>query len=380
MVSPSSPWPRPGRFDDVLSEIVASGNVQQARDYFDKVFWESQQDRPGWKHLRLAVLKEDRAMIRLLATWGAHPSEDELAHFRAVTGEKYPAYVRLMRQGGLRSNGQPWEDIVPEANVKDTEEDLVVKSFVDNSFADHRFEKIPREWLLVLAGIQQAGATEAVIAGGALRDLFNNRAVKDVDIFLRSQGSEKKNRKFLAAAFEASGVKVQEQRFTTSDGYGTSVENIAFPAPNSSRDVSSAETTLKRERTLESWKVMAGANTEYNVIFVTDNLDEKLLRDSNRFTGNKVFDAKSIFVGGLLEAFDTALSQIATDGSEIVSTQGYKEDVRNKRITLSGGNTTEDHLKRIVAKYPDFEPSPEVKARLAPKPQPRHRGGNYGWY
>jgi len=42
---------------------------------------------------------------------------------------------------------------------------------------------IPQEWRDILADIQQS-APGAVIAGGALRDLRNDRPVKDLDIFI----------------------------------------------------------------------------------------------------------------------------------------------------------------------------------------------------
>ena len=42
---------------------------------------------------------------------------------------------------------------------------------------------IPKEWLDVLTEIQ-AIFPGAVIAGGALRDLYNERPIKDVDIFI----------------------------------------------------------------------------------------------------------------------------------------------------------------------------------------------------
>lgn len=374
MVSPSTPWPRASKYDDALSEIIASGDIAQARDYFDKVFWENQSDRPGWKHLRQAVLREDQAMVRILVTWGAHPTTDEMAQFRSLAGEKYPDYLKLLRQAGLRANGQPWEEIVPKAPAQETDDDRNARAIIDGRADDHRMKLIPAEWLQVLKAFQLNGSNEAVIAGGALRDLFNAREIKDVDIFLRSQGSEKKNRKYLEAVFAASGVQVHDQQIRYSDGYGSISRPEKFPKPASTRGAFN-DAAVKRERYLESWKIIAGPQqTEYNVIFVDDTLDKKLTKDVNKF------DAKSIFVGALLDAFDTGLSQIATDGTEVVSTQAYKDDVRLKRISLLRPNeSSNDHLKRVVKKYPDFEQTPEVVARLKPAPARPHRGISV-WY
>lgn len=64
------------------------------------------------------------------------------------------------------------------------------------------------------------GAAEAVIAGGALRDLFNQRAVRDVDIFLKGRGGKEENRKFLQEAFAAVGLDITPQVIGYRDGYG----------------------------------------------------------------------------------------------------------------------------------------------------------------
>lgn len=363
MVTPPKPWPKPGRFDDALSEIVAKGDIAEAREFFDKAFWQNRQDPPEWKHLRLALMREDAPMIRLLATWGAHPTEDDMAQLRAAEADKYLRYVQLLRQGGLRSNGQPWEEVAPSAVPPAANDPVAGQAFVEGRFVDKRVEQIPQEWRKVLATFHAAGSTEAVIAGGALRDLFNNRPIRDVDIFMRSQGSQKKNRAYLKEVFNAAGIAVKEQEFRHSDGYGFSITKEAFPEPKS--HVEKDFDIAKRTRALESWKLVAGpSNTEYNVIFVEDTLDRKLAKESSRY------ESKSLFVGGLLDAFDIGITQIASDGEEIVSTRAYDEDVRLKRLTLTRPNdATVDHAQRIIKKYPDFTQDEGLKELLRPKPR-----------
>lgn len=122
--------------------------------------------------------------------------------------------------------------------------------------------------------------------------------------------------------------------------------------------------------------MIAGARKEeYNIIFVSDTLDKKLMKE---YAGTS--DSRSIFAGGLLEAFDIGLCQVATDGREIVSTDAYKEDVKNKRITLTRPNfTTDDHLKRVMAKYEGWGQSASVREYLKPKP-PQPPPPRYSWY
>jgi hypothetical protein len=371
-LNPRQNWKKASSYDDALSELVAGGNIDRVREYFDTVFWENRKERPGWEHLRIAVLREDRQMVRLLHTWGAEPSDDDLARFRILAQDKYEGYLKMMRAAGLRPKNLKWEEIpaASPAAVSGREETLY-EEITGKRDDSERLKKIPAEWKTVLGAFQAAGAKEAVIAGGALRDLFNGKSIKDVDIFLRDRGSQRKNRKFLEAVFEQSGIEVREQ-VVSQDSYGITTKR--FPEPQTRKDKAVTQ-GMARERQMQAWRIIAGpAKTEYNVIFVDDSLDREL---SSAATA---VEQRSIFTGGLLEAFDIGLCQIASDGKEIVSTPAYKDDVKHRRITLtSPATTTEDHLKRITDKYADWEKTAEVKNALRPKkpvPPPSRRS----WY
>lgn len=60
----------------------------------------------------------------------------------------------------------------------------------------------------------------------------------------------------------------------------------------------------------------------------------------------------------ILERMDIGLCQIGMKGHEVFATQAYLDDVANKTITVLHPPESEqdyDHLKRVQAKYPDFE-------------------------
>lgn len=368
-LNPRQNWKKPSSYEDALSELVALGNIDKVRDYFDAVFFEGRKERPGWEHLRIAVLREDRPMVKLLHTWGAEPSDEDLARFRVLAQDKYDGYLKLMRAAGLRPKNLKWEEIpAAKASAVSGREETLYEEITGKRDDSERLKKIPTEWTSVLNAFQSSGANEAIIAGGAMRDLFNGRAIKDVDIFLRDRGSQKKNKKFLEAAFAQAGVEIRDQ-VVGSDGYGGKIVR-KIPDPKVSQD-SAVTKGMKHTREMQSWRIQAGpAKTEYNIIFVNDSLDREL---SQRATAA---EQRSIFTGGLLEAFDIGLCQIACDGKEIVSTPAYKDDVKHKRITLTNPSTTsEDHLKRVADKYTGWQQTPEVKRMLAPKrpapPQPR---------
>ena len=359
MVQPTRPWPRPTSYEDRLSEIVASGDINSARAHFDKLFWENDKDRPNWKHLKLALVREDLPMMKLLATWGAAPNDTEMAQFRTLAKDKYTQYLRLLRSAGLKGVGTDWAELpaapLPKGEEAETLEDPITK--------------LPAEWLKVLKTFRQV-ADEAVIAGGARRDTFNGAAVKDVDIFLRARGNQKKHKALLQEVFAATGLKVHEQPA----GYSGYDRIFApFPDPATEKETTGGGYSgITRKRLMESWRVVAGPNkTEYNVIFVDDSLDKALTQKASPR------DIRDIFAGGLLDAFDIALCQIATDGDTVASTMAYKEDVRGKKISLLRPNaTSDDHVKRVVKKYPDWKPNAAAKEALKPKP-PQSR---YSYY
>jgi hypothetical protein len=418
MIQPLKPWPKPSLHDDMLSELVESGDLPRVRAYFDTVFWEGRKERPDWTHLRIALLREDRPMLRLLHTWGAQPTDAEMAAFKAATGEKYPAYVKLLRSAGLRPENTSWQELefdpakpsrdeitkrafqiyqesggVPGRDVdnwlkaeaeltaqkrtalaKAAEKDAALFSDITSrNDAAKMIEQVPGEWKRVVKAFQSLGASEAVIAGGALRDLFNTREIKDVDIFLRSQGSQKKNRKLIAAAFEAAGIDIQNQQVGY-ESYGGAVMG-KFPDPQVSRG--EGETSgVRRKVEKESWKIIGGpGKTEYNFIFIEDSLDRRLA------AGGAAREQRALFTGCLLEGFDIGLCQIACDGDTVVTTGAYRDDVKYKRVSLLLPNESSDgHLQRVANKYKDWDFNPAAKAALAPKPPPRRSYSNYGGY
>jgi hypothetical protein len=64
-------------------------------------------------------------------------------------------------------------------------------------------------------------------------------------------------------------------------------------------------------------------------------------------------------VGALLKSFDLGICQIGRDAEgNIVASQAYLDDVANKTLTVLRNPEThysEAHIKRVVAKYPDFQ-------------------------
>jgi|GEM_PF-1491558 len=345
-----SPLSQP-EFSDALSGYVARGNVDMVRKYFDEVLWENKPERPTWEHLKLAVLREDKAMAKLLVTWGARATDENLAELQRVEPRKYPDYLNILRQAGHRMTAEKIVEGQKIAqNAQDENDSLredIIRSFIDDKFVDHRIKHIPREWRKTLQSFHDNGAKEAVIAGGALRDTFNKRAVKDVDIFLKSRGSIKKNRKFLKKVFADAGLRLVEQPVYTG-GYGPDME--ALPDPRKGVFVPRRHYGyggIIPETKSESWVVIAGPQkTEYNIVF----MDGPLAEDMAKAVAENRTPAKQA-----ISAFDLGLCQIGYDGDAIVTTEKYRRDVAKKVIEIDKANpSTTDHVQRIRQKYEDW--------------------------
>lgn len=316
------PMPDDGR----LMTIVKFGTVDDARAFFDDCFWKGEKATAEWKHLATALLRQDKPLARLLIHWGATVDKESLTQ---MTAEHKEDYAQTLRRCGYHVKNAP-----------------VVPTVLEPEPPRDRADLIPQEWKEILKTAQKKHLStlrdhtptqEALIAGGALRDLFNGRAgqIKDVDIFLPRQ---KSSLEFIKRAFEAAGVslvkKEKEIVEYASDSYGGRFVN-------SRKMVAETEMSRVLFNQMDSYTVRsAKTGTAYNFIF-TDG------------------------IAGVVDNFDIGLCQIAFDGEKIVTTPAYDNDVKNKTITLINSNKgSKEHLQRIVVKYPDFAPCPVAQNLL----------------
>lgn len=374
------------QYADALTDSVARQDIVGARAHFDSVLWGDSDQRPTWDQLKIAVLNADVPMARLLVTWGARANADDLAALQKSAPKKYPEYLQTLRRSGhgvspkaLRESLAAAAALPPE-EANESVQPYQGRTLVDGGHIDRRAEKLPREWRQILHTMQASGAPEALIGGGALRDLFNERAVKDVDIFLQTRGSEKKNRSFLEKTFAAAALPVHRQR--VSMGYS----DIATEFPGPSRGtfiqrVSRGYATIRAASNSEAWTVIAGPDkTEYNIVFIDGPLGDAMGK-AGRQPGT---EGKVSAAALMIKHFDFGICQIAFDGADLHSTAAYQQDVKKKTITLQKDNgTSAQHLQRIVKKYPDYKLCADSERILnPPKPAPRRRsssGYGGGW-
>ena len=329
---------------DELSDLVAHGDCQKVRAFFDRAFWAGRKEPPTWDHLYLALQLENKPMLKLLVTWGARATDEDMTRLRAFSKDKYPHYIKLLRQAGLPLSAAALKEIPFSETESPAPETL-----------------IPREWKRVLQVFQQNGAKETFIGGAALCDLFNERgAGRKVDIFINSPHGFLSDKKFLKQAFNATGLEITEQLVNHFPDTGASE---AFPPPKTAK-LPFREGDYRTGLT-ESWTVVAGPQrTQYNIVFVDRGVDGAILASTpDKFVQRTLYD------------LDFGLSQIAYDGKQVITTPSYEADVKNKQITLKNlSDASKEQLQRLVKKYPDWKLCPESKKLLIPPKPPSH------WY
>lgn len=177
--------------------------------------------------------------------------------------------------------------------------------------------QIPEAWIDTLSAIQAELDPEAVIAGGAIRDLDNDKEIKDVDIFLSSSVSIAKVKKLLKSSFD---------EWTDTPEYNFTKEGT-LPVRKGRHLKGSCVGTSK------------GGVLPVNLIVVGDDYTP---------------------TSRVVDGFDFGLCQIWYDGKDIRATMNYQIDKERSQFTLvhcEGPERFQRSLiryQRLVQKYVDF--------------------------
>ncbi len=162
---------------------------------------------------------------------------------------------------------------------------------------------IPLRWLEVLYKVQQV-FPPAVMAGGCLRDLWNNLQPKDVDIFVPVEGEY--------------------------DDYEDKLIDL-FPDAECIAQNMYGRGNAELERTIFSvWHIQVHG-VEYDVIFIADTVD--------------------------ITTFDINICQIACDGTDLLYTDAFVNGVAKKELRVMNINRTDRNMRRIERmklKYPTW--------------------------
>jgi hypothetical protein len=183
---------------------------------------------------------------------------------------------------------------------------------------------IPQRWKDVLKALQENGFPEAIIAGGALRDLDHGREIKDVDIFVLDHGA-------------SSAVLAKD----LARAIGYRATNIIAPA-NSEYAIGRRERPVTGIYEFEHENKMYSNGIPFQIIAVQS------------VSGLKDFPAY------VLQDFDLGICRIYFDGKTLVRAPEYTQDEITKTFTayvpLSGRqlDLTKERVRRLSEKYPEF--------------------------
>ena len=345
-----------------LDAAIAENDTDQVIKVLNDAFFCKKVFKPTWLQLKIAALNNNKATVRHLLNWGAEVNPVDAAHLPLIKSDQQDgaqALKLLTLCGAFKQN-----PINKEQNTVTEKATPAVKKTENNSEEKLSYDisKLPAEWLKVLKVIHEMESKEAVIAGGALRDTFNQRAVRDVDIFLANPTKgllqEGKQKKFLEEIFKRADLEIHEQ-IIEHVGYGDAITS-KFCKPNSNEIITREYDSVFKNPT-KSWHIIAGPNkTEYNITFIDGHLAQDLKRG---------------YVQELLKAFDIGICQIGMNGKRIFKTSFYENDITKKQIEVWAENPcSKEHLERIIKKYPDYAVGQEAKKILSKK----ERSYSYG--
>jgi len=171
--------------------------------------------------------------------------------------------------------------------------------------------ELPAKWLEVLAKVQEV-FPEALIAGGALRDLILGREIKDIDVFVRSRGEETQ-----AALASIYGDAKAEHPDLVRD-YGENVPELQ------------GVYTLHVGDGDRDWAPDSPVSDDEYCPFQIIALNQDVTPDS------------------CLGRFDFGICRVATDGKTVFIDPAFTKDIVAHTFTLLFCNKRESSMKRFT--------------------------------
>ncbi|MDD9900092.1 MAG: hypothetical protein OXT65_03860 [Alphaproteobacteria bacterium] len=332
-------------FFENLTRAVHDGNVTEARKILRKNVLMKTGWAPPWEDLKTALDNEDKGMTRLLVTFGAPVNDTPL---------QTKTYAPLLRAAGYQG------DLPDTATTPD---------ITTHAKTNATIPSIHRVWSRVLSALQTCGAKETVIAGGAIRDLFHDRPINDIDIFLCDRGSPEKNLAFLKEALKRTGLELEEQHWQEygvpgAGRYGAR-RTGQFPKPFTEKFHTEKEGLRHRFRSMISPRALETSESRYII-----TKDPKVTFHINFVKGSITNERdapgyRSWFAANLIDSFDINICQVAFDGLWLHSTQSYKQGCKDQHIEVMNlHDGTRHHLARLKNKYKGWTLGPQAEEVL----------------
>jgi len=169
---------------------------------------------------------------------------------------------------------------------------------------------IPEQWKEILSAVQEYHP-QAIIAGGALRDLWHGKPIKDVDIFVPVVVCDDDLYENLILSLDPYAEKI------ASSIYGQSQEGEPQPGFRHIHVI---------------WRLTLD-EIVYEIIFIEDRGED------------------------LISVFDLSLAQIGYDGRTLRTTAAFNQTILDKVVRVLNVNRADrgaKRLERVLSKYPEY--------------------------
>lgn len=182
-----------------------------------------------------------------------------------------------------------------------------------------------------LTRIQNAGYKSAVLAGGAIRDMYNNIPVNDYDLFLWDPYSS---------------TEINSSKLDIDEEYISKLCGVPKPRPY---EFASTGVTKYKPSAAGDYTINAHIATVWNVMMPEMDYQIIFVRHKPELYVQKYFDF------GICKAY--------CDGNRIHLSEDFMTDISNQTITVCGEDMSKKmftysvthHLPRIKRKYAGFK-------------------------
>jgi len=87
--------------DDDIVKYIEEGDIKNLRDVFDRVFYTKQKIKLTSDHLKAALLRQDRPILRLLISYGAKFSKEDFELMKNNNTDNFNKNIKILKACGM---------------------------------------------------------------------------------------------------------------------------------------------------------------------------------------------------------------------------------------------------------------------------------------
>jgi len=204
--------------------------------------------------------------------------------------------------------------------------------------------KLTREDISVLKFIQNNGFHNALIGGGAIRDAYFKKPIRDIDIYIRSD----------PALVKSSGINF----YDTKEVYRVFKSNLETPK---------FIRGIYKKKNKDADEDHSGIDLEY--LYMRSSIDFLV----TLYVYGQTYDIIGVDMVPqkyIMEKFNVNISRCYCDGIKMTYPHGFLEDAKNQTITVDGDlskieykRSMSKYMPKLKQKFPDFTIVDNLRAK-----------------